>query len=263
MKTGRDKISLAGWSRSMFRFGLYAAQHPDKIERLAIVGPGYRRDAPSEFPIANTPSSGPSRTSAPQFSFFLRTADDILAPWARQRRCEDTFDPGVHEALANAVHRYADPGAVDVGDATWDVLQSCQWHAGGRWMESHVGIARDSAGAPGVGEHDPRSAEEVPNLYADIGSSEKILLTAQCATHFLLFERNHKTVHNAFGEFLTKGTVDGRQGVMTVDRNGNYVPAPQTVVYTNDICKVLWWGRAQAAPTWCASSSSRSSRPRS
>jgi dienelactone hydrolase len=94
-----------------------------------------------------------------------------------------------------------------------------------------------------VGEHDPRSAEEVPNLYTDLGSREKTLLAVQCATHFLLFERNHKALHNAFAEFLTKGTVDGRQGVVTVDRNGNYVPAqpkpagpppPQTVVYTND-----------------------------
>jgi pimeloyl-ACP methyl ester carboxylesterase len=234
MKTGRDRISLAGWSRSMFRFGLYAAQHPDKIERLAIVGPGYRRDAPSDFPIANTPSSGPSRTSAPQFSFFLRTADDILAPWARQRRCEDTFDPGIHEALANAVHRYADPGAV-----TWGTPPGTFYRiANGTQVDT--GWNRMSASrvkAPVllvVGEHDPRSAEEVPNLYADIGSREKILLTAQCATHFLPFERNHKTLHNAFAEFLTKGTVDGRQGVMTVDRNGNYVPAPQTVVYTND-----------------------------
>jgi pimeloyl-ACP methyl ester carboxylesterase len=68
-KTGRDKISLAGWSRSTFRFGLYAAQHPDKIERFALIGPGYRRDAPSEFPSATGAASWASRTSAPPFSF--------------------------------------------------------------------------------------------------------------------------------------------------------------------------------------------------
>jgi hypothetical protein len=43
----------------------------------------------------------------------------------------------------------------------------------------------------------------------------------QCVTHFLLFERIHKTLHNAFAEFLTKGTVNVTRGVMTVDRNGN------------------------------------------
>jgi dienelactone hydrolase len=84
-----------------------------------------------------------------------------------------------------------------------------------------------------VGEDDPRSAEEVPNLYTDIGSTEGILLKMLCATHFLLFERNHRTVHDAFAEFLTKGTVNGRRGEMTVDRNGNYLPVPETVVYAN------------------------------
>ena len=38
-QTGRNKIFLAGWSRATNRFGLYAGQHPDKVERLAIVGP--------------------------------------------------------------------------------------------------------------------------------------------------------------------------------------------------------------------------------
>ena len=74
-----------------------------------------------------------------------------------------------------------------------------------------------------VGEHDPRFAREQPALYADISSQEKLLVKVQCATHFLLFERNHKVVHRAFAEFLTKGTVNGRQGLVTVDREGKYL----------------------------------------
>jgi alpha-beta hydrolase superfamily lysophospholipase len=75
-----------------------------------------------------------------------------------------------------------------------------------------------------VGEHDPRFAEKVPNLYADISSTDKVLVKVQCATHFLLFERNHTVVYNAFAEFLTRGTVNGRQGILTVDRTGKYLP---------------------------------------
>ena len=48
--TGRTKVSLAGWSRAMFRLGLYAARYPDTVERLAIVGPGYRPNAPKDPP---------------------------------------------------------------------------------------------------------------------------------------------------------------------------------------------------------------------
>jgi hypothetical protein len=65
-----------------------------------------------------------------------------------------------------------------------------------------------------VGEHDPRFAEQAPTLYADISSTEKILLKVQCATHFVLWERNHEVIHDAFAEFLTNGTVNGRQGVI-------------------------------------------------
>ncbi|MGH9203580.1 MAG: alpha/beta hydrolase family protein, partial [Vicinamibacterales bacterium] len=58
--------------------------------------------------------------------------------------------------------------------------------------------------------------------------------------HFLAFERNHKTLHNAFAEFLTKGTVNGRRGVMTVDRHGNDLPlhgARNALDLTADRCE--------------------------
>ena len=223
-QTGHNKIALAGFSRATFRFGLYAGQYPEKVGRLAIVGPGYRRDAPSDVPTASSLSSGPSRTSAPPFSFFLRTSNEIFAAWERQRRCDDTFDPGIHDALAKAVRTYADPGA-----ATWGTPAGTYYRIpNGSQMDA--GWNRTSAQrvkAPVllvVGEYDPRVTQEAPHLYADIGSTEKILIKVQCATHFLLFERNHKALHNAFAEFLTKGTVNGRLGGMTVDRHGNYLP---------------------------------------
>ena len=43
---------------------------------------------------------------------------------------------------------------------------------------------------------------------------------SRCQGHF---ERNHKVVHRAVAEFLTKGTVNGRQGLVTVDREGKYL----------------------------------------
>jgi pimeloyl-ACP methyl ester carboxylesterase len=225
-ETGRNKVSLAGWSRSLSRFGLYAGLHPEKVEGLAIVGPGYRRDAPSEFPIWNTVAGSATRTDVPRFSFLLRTTDEIFAAWDRQRRCQDTVEPGIRDALANAIRTYADPGAAAWGNppgAFYRVPTGSGVDVG--WNRSSASRVK----APVllvVGEHDPRSAEEAPNLYADIGSTEKILLRVQCATHFLLFERNHKALHNAFAEFLTKGTVNGRRGEIAIDRNGRYEPAP-------------------------------------
>jgi pimeloyl-ACP methyl ester carboxylesterase len=225
-QTGRNKISLAGWSRATFRFGLYAAQHPDKVERLATVGPGYRPDAPTDFPTtSNTlPAGQPRRTEVPRWSFSVMTIGENLIPWERQRRCEDTVDPGIYDALSRSISMYADPGASTWGTppgALYRVPAGSQIDAGwNRTSAKRVNVPTLLV----VGEHDPRFAAEAPGLYADISATEKILVKVQCATHFLPFERNHKALHNAFAEFLTQGTVDGRRGVLTVDRNGHYLP---------------------------------------
>jgi pimeloyl-ACP methyl ester carboxylesterase len=143
------------------------------------------------------------------------------------RRCEDIVEPGVHEALITSLRTYDDPGAASWGTPPgmlYRVPTGSQVDAG--WNRGSAERVRVPVLLV-VGEHDPRFSQEAPTLYADLSSQEKLLVKVQCATHFLLFERNHKTVHNAFAEFLAKGTVDGRQGVITADRNGNYVPAVQ------------------------------------
>src|SRR5262245_51094843 len=223
-QTRRTRVSLAGWSRATFRFGLYAAQHPEKVERLALVGPGYRPDAPSEFPPSNTLTSEQApRAAVPPWPFTVRRLEEPLVQWERMRRCEDIVDPGVHEALITSLRTYADPGAASWGTPpgtlyrvpTGSVVDAGWNRASAERVKVPVLLV--------VGEHDPRFAQEAPTLYADISSKEKLLVKVQCATHFLLFERNHKVVHRAFAEFLTNGTVNGRQGVVTVDREGKYL----------------------------------------
>ena len=80
-----------------------------------------------------------------------------------------------------------------------------------------------------VGEHDPRATADAPALYKDIGSRERILVNIECATYFVLWERNHRVVHQAFAEFLTQGTVNVRRGVLTVNRGGNFAAADNPV----------------------------------
>jgi pimeloyl-ACP methyl ester carboxylesterase len=224
-QTGRNRIFLAGWSRATFRFGLYAGQHPDKVERLAIVGPGYRRDAPSDFPALNMRTADQSvRTMVPRWPFHVRNLDDPFTPWERQRRCDDIVDPGIHGALSKSVRKYADPGAATWGTPPGELYRipvGSQVDAG--WNRTSAKQLKVPTLLV-VGEHDPRFAEEAPNLYADISSTDKVLVKVQCATHFLLLERNHTVVHNAVAEFLTRGTVNGRQGILTVDRTGKYLP---------------------------------------
>jgi pimeloyl-ACP methyl ester carboxylesterase len=45
-----EKVSLVGWSLGGPRAGGYAAQHPEKVQRLVLLAPAYNRDARSEPP---------------------------------------------------------------------------------------------------------------------------------------------------------------------------------------------------------------------
>ena len=47
---GVDKVSLVGWSAGGPRTGGFAARHPDKIDKLVLFAPGYRRQGPSDPP---------------------------------------------------------------------------------------------------------------------------------------------------------------------------------------------------------------------
>jgi pimeloyl-ACP methyl ester carboxylesterase len=160
----------------------------------------------------------------PRWPFFVRNLADPFTPWERQRRCDDIVDPGIHGALSKSTRQYADPGAATWGTPPGELYRvpaGSQVDAG--WNRTSAKQLKVPTLLV-VGEHDPRFAEEAPNLYADISSTDKVLVKVWCATHFLLFERNHTVVHNAFAEFLTRGTVNGRQGILTVDRAGKYLP---------------------------------------
>ena len=65
------------------------------------------------------------------------------------------------------------------------------------------------------------------DLYQDLASEDKVLVEVPCASHFLVWETSHKILHRASREWLRKGSLKGvRQGVFTVDADGDIVPVP-------------------------------------
>jgi pimeloyl-ACP methyl ester carboxylesterase len=219
--TSRTKVSLAGWSRAMFRLGLYAVRYPEKVERLAIVGPGYRPNAPTDVPSSEVP-----------YSFRVRALGDQLesgGSWARQRKCPDIVEPGLEDALLTSFRSNMDPGAAQWGTPPGSVYRVPMG------SDVDAGWNRQTATRLTVpilivvGEHDPRATADAPALYRDVGSREKTLVNLECATHFALWERNHHVVHQVVAEFLTQGMVNGRRGVITVDRAGKFAPDDKVV----------------------------------
>jgi len=53
---GVERVSLVGWSLGGRRAGLYAALHPDKVDRLVLYAPNYSRANPSNPPATSPPA---------------------------------------------------------------------------------------------------------------------------------------------------------------------------------------------------------------
>ena len=96
---GVDRVSLVGWSLGGHRAGLYAAQHPDKVDRLVLLAPNYVRTSPSTPPLLPQPG----------FPMGLRTrAEQLNWPGVS---CEGQVDPAVKDPLWDSVNSYDPLGA--------------------------------------------------------------------------------------------------------------------------------------------------------
>jgi fermentation-respiration switch protein FrsA (DUF1100 family) len=60
------------------------------------------------------------------------------------------------------------------------------------------------------GAHDKQvPPERVRDLYADLGSPNKVFVDLACSSHNAMWEKNHLLLFNASLEWLTKGSVQG------------------------------------------------------
>jgi hypothetical protein len=74
-----------------------------------------------------------------------------------------------------------------------------------------------------VGEFD-RLAER-RTVYEQIASKEKVFLDVACASHFLVWEKQRKVLHDSSLEWLRDGNVKGvKNGEFRVDYDGKYLP---------------------------------------
>ena len=72
-----------------------------------------------------------------------------------------------------------------------------------------------------VGEFD-RLAER-KTVYEQISSRDKVFLGIACASHFMVWEKQHSVLHRASLECLSKGQIQGAtRGEFAVDYDGNF-----------------------------------------
>ena len=100
---GVAKVNLVGWSLGGPRAGGYAAQHPEKVARIALLAPAYPRGrAPAT--AAGAPRGAP---------FNTQSRAEFDANWDRQLGCADQFEMAARESV------WAEMLAADPVGATW------------------------------------------------------------------------------------------------------------------------------------------------
>src|SRR5262245_12046772 len=98
-----QRVNLVAWSLGGPRSAGYAAQNPDKIEKLVLLAPAYRRDEPAVQPAL----------PAPGVAFNTQSRADFDANWDRQVGCTDQYDPAASQSV------WTNMLASDPVGATW------------------------------------------------------------------------------------------------------------------------------------------------
>jgi pimeloyl-ACP methyl ester carboxylesterase len=189
-----ERVSLLGWSLGGPRAGGYAAQHPDKVQRLVLLAPAYNRNAPA------APAAAPATGAA----FNTQSRDEFNANWDRQVGCAGQYEPAVSDAV------WAEMLASDPVGATWGAgvrraPQTATWGwnatAAAKMLTPTLMVA---------GQHDKQvPPERVRDLLADLAAPQKVFVDLACSSHNAMWEKNRLLLFRASLEWLTAGSVNG------------------------------------------------------
>jgi pimeloyl-ACP methyl ester carboxylesterase len=199
------KISMVGWSTGTPRIGGYAATHPDKVDRIVFLAPAPFFD--DDQPPAVMPEPG-----AP---VILQTRQRLEGErWMADVHCDDQIDDA------------------KVKDVMWDALMK-EEGIGATWMDGGVMRAPNRMNygwrttvpkikAPVLillGEFD--NFQKRLDTWKALTVEKKAFIKISCGSHYLIYEKNRTVLHAAAREWLSKGTVVGKQaGMFAADANG-------------------------------------------
>ncbi|HET9704196.1 MAG TPA: alpha/beta fold hydrolase [Vicinamibacterales bacterium] len=195
-----EKVSLIAWSLGGPRAGGYAAQHPEKVNRLVLFAPAYNRNA------AATPPPLPN----PGTVFNTQSRTEFDANWDRQLGCPNQFDPAVREVVWKEMIA-SDPVGAKWGTGVRRAPSTTTWG----WNAAMIGGTKIPT-LMIAGAHDRQvPPDRVRAAFDDLGAADKVLVDLGCASHNAMWESNHTLMFAASLEWLTKGTVNGtRNGVV-------------------------------------------------
>jgi pimeloyl-ACP methyl ester carboxylesterase len=191
------KLNLLAWSLGGPRSAGYAAQHPDKVAKLVLLAPAYNRAAKEE-PPAQVPANGAAMNTQSRAEF--------IANWDRQVGCPDQYEAGARDSVWSEMI-LSDPVGATWGTGVRRAPLVTTWG----WTTAVVSNTK----IPTLmvsGAHDKQvNPDRVRELYSDLGAPQKIFVDLACSSHNAMWEKNHLLLFRASLEWLTQGSVQGKQ----------------------------------------------------
>ena len=191
-----DRINLAAWSQGGPRAGGYTAQHPEQVQRLVLLAPGYARTGPDTAP-AERPDA---------VVFNTQSQKEFDANWARQVGCADQYDKSVSTAV------WSDMVASDSVGSTWGAGVRRAPTVPSWGFNRNVVSKNQTPTLMVAGAHDKQvSPDRVREYYADLGAQDKVFVDLACSSHNAMWEKNHLLLFQASLEWFQQGTVNGQK----------------------------------------------------
>src|SRR5688572_6175819 len=173
---GVKTVSLVAWSRGGPRAGGYAALHPDKVQRMVLLAPGYSRAMPAAAPVKFPDNAALVNT---------QSREEFVANWDRQVGCPKQYDAATLDSVWTEMQR-SDPVGAKWGPGVRRAPGTTVWG----WTPAVVGKTRIPT-LMVAGEHDKQIVpERVQHLYEDLGSSQKVFIQLACSSHNAMWETN-------------------------------------------------------------------------
>jgi hypothetical protein len=129
---------------------------------------------------------------------------DLVALWNRQTGCQGQWDEPTLDAIWSAMMA-SDPVGATWGSGVRRAPLVTNWG----WTQAVVQQMHTPT-LMVTGAHDVQVvSSRVRDLYADLGSSKKVLIDLACSSHNAVWEKNHLLLFRASLDWLAKGTVNG------------------------------------------------------
>ena len=216
-----DRVNLVAWSDGAARAGGYAAQHPEKVDRMFLFAPSDYHPQAASDPPGDLPLPGAPMT--------VVGSGDLYRVWDDQAPCADQFSPDVRDAITSSVLDF-DPigstwGTAGVVRVPNTVLVNGPFAFGPPPWGFNTTLANQITAPTMIvhGEFDISApVETAPALYNDlVAAPQRLLVHVACTSHYLMWENQHEVLFQASAEWLQSGTFMGQtNGLLGLDQNG-------------------------------------------